>query len=111
MKFDMGATTLTTLTQSTGASSEDLTSLVRQLVDAAAPLEGKFNGAGRARFDQFKARVDEVTDDLNGALAAINLGQSEMDTAVQTGDQETSDNAAAAEGRSNFDSARFSSSR
>lgn len=111
MKFDMGATTLSTLKKSTGSSSEDLTSLVRQLVEAAAPLEGKFNGAGRARFDQFKQRVDEVTSDLNGALAAINQGQAEMDTAVQTGDQEASDNAAAAEGKSNFDAARFSSSR
>lgn len=107
MKFDMGNTTLGTLTQQTGGSQDELTSLIRQLVDAVTPLEGKFNGAGRAAFDTFKGRVDEISNDLNSALAAVNLGQSEMDLATQTGDQETSDNATRAEGSANFDSARF----
>lgn len=111
MKFDMGAQTLSTLTKSTGGSNDELVSLVRQLVDAAAPLEGKFNGAGRARFDGFKQRVDEVTNDLSTSLNAINQGQSEMDTATQTGDQDTADDWGHSEGAANFDGARFRPSR
>lgn len=107
MKFDMGANTLGALAQQTSGSQEELTTLIRQLVDSVTPLEGKFNGAGRAAFDTFKGRVDEISNDLNSALAAVNLGQTEMDTAVQTGDQESSDNAQRAEGSANFDGARF----
>ncbi|SFT31958.1 hypothetical protein SAMN04487982_1301, partial [Streptomyces sp. ok210] len=47
MKFDMGAQVLSSLTSKSRGSSDDLGSLIRQLVQAAAPLEGKFNGAGR----------------------------------------------------------------
>ena len=54
--------------------------------------------------------VEEISD-LSSALHAINLGQSEMDKAIQAGDDEMVDNAKADEGSSNFDSARFSSSR
>ena len=111
MKFDMGSTTLATLNQQTSGSNEDLGGLVRQLVDAVAPLEGKFNGQGRAKFDQFKARTDEIANDLNMSLSKIAQGQSEMNTATITGDQETADNAARNEGSANFDAARFSSSR
>lgn len=107
MKFDMASETLSVLTKSTGSSQEDLTSLVRQLVDAVTPLEGKFNGAGRAAFDAFKGRADEVTNDLNSALAAVNAGQAEMDRSTQTGDQESADNSSKAEGSANFDGARF----
>jgi hypothetical protein len=107
MKFDMGATTLSTLTQQTQGSSDDLGALIRQLVAAAAPLEGKFNGAGRAAFDSFKSRTDEITAELNISLGAIVRGQSGMDTSFVTGDIEMSDNARSAEGSANFDSARF----
>jgi len=53
MKFDMGAQTLSQLGSQTVSAGDDLGVLVRSLVDAAAPLEGRFNGAGRAQFDQF----------------------------------------------------------
>ncbi|MFJ8094171.1 hypothetical protein [Streptomyces griseofuscus] len=53
MKFDMGAQTLSTLMRDSRGSSQDLGTLIRQLVQAAEPLEGKFNGAGRTAFDQF----------------------------------------------------------
>lgn len=108
MKFDMAVETLQNLTKSTGGSQEELTTLVRQLVDAVTPLEGKFNGAGRASFDAFKSRADEIANDLNSALAAVNAGQAEMDRSTQTGDQETADNSSKAEGSANFDGARFS---
>ncbi|MCB4208540.1 hypothetical protein [Arthrobacter sp. UM1] len=107
MKFDMGAQTLGTLARDTGTSSDELVSLVRQLVDAAQPLEGKFSGGGKAKFDEFKSRVDEVTNDLSTSLAAINQGQSEMNQHTQTGDQDTADNAQRAQGTANFDGARF----
>ena len=111
MKFDMGSSTLGTLTQQTGSSNEDLGQLVRSLMEAAAPLEGKFNGSGRVKFDEFKARTDEVANELNSSLSAILMGQSEMDRHFQTGDQEAADNAAQQQGPASFDSARFGSSR
>jgi uncharacterized protein YukE len=107
VKFDMGSTTLSTLTKQTQGSSEDLGTLIRQLIEAAAPLEGRFNGAGRAAFDGFKARADQITADLNGALGAILGGQSGMDTAFVQGDTEMSDNATSAQASANFDAARF----
>ena len=64
MKFDMGASTLSTLSKQTQGSSDDLGALIRQLIAAAEPLEGRFNGAGRAAFDSFKARADEITAEL-----------------------------------------------
>ncbi|WP_319803795.1 MULTISPECIES: hypothetical protein [Dermacoccus] len=111
MKFDMGSDALGTLTKSTGGSSDELVRLVRQLVDAASPMEGKFNGAGRAKFDSFKQRVDEITNDLSSSLSAINQGQSEMNTATQTGDQDAADDWSRSEGNANFDGARFSANR
>ncbi|GAB3248866.1 hypothetical protein [Arthrobacter pigmenti] len=111
MKFDMGSQTLTTLSQRTGGSNEDLGGLVRQLVQAVAPLEGKFNGAGRARFDEFKQRADVVSNDINRALSSILEGQGGMDVAFQTGDQESADNAQQATGSANFDAANFSAGR
>lgn len=107
MKFDMGTSTLSTLTQQTSGSSGDLGLLIRQLIDAAAPLEGKFNGAGRQAFDQFKMNSDAITVELNSALGQILGGQSGMDTAFMTGDTEMSDNATSAMGSANFDGARF----
>lgn len=109
MKFDMGNQTLSQLTKETDGSHQDLGALVRRLVAAAEPMEKDFNGAGRAAFDQFKVRTDEISNDLNSALAAIVGGQSGMDAAFQTGDTEAADNAAQAMGSANFDGARFGS--
>ncbi|MEU7969890.1 hypothetical protein AB0D09_41650, partial [Streptomyces sp. NPDC049097] len=76
MKFDMGAQALSTLVKDSRGSSDDLGTLIRQLVQAAQPLEGKFNGVGRVAFDQFKLRADGIAKELNGSLAAILGGQS-----------------------------------
>ena len=111
MKFDMGASTLTTLTKQTSSSNEDLGALVKELVAAAEPLEGRFNGSGRAAFDGFKARTDEVSAELNSSLAAVLGGIRGMDTAFMQGEQEMVDSTRAAEGSVSFDSARFSSGR
>lgn len=108
MKFDMGAQALSTLMRDSRGSSQDLGTLIQQLVRAAEPLEGKFNGGGRAAFDQFKARADGITKELNSSLAAILGGQSGMDSAFSTGDDEQRDNARQHMGSANFDAARFS---
>jgi uncharacterized protein YukE len=110
-KFDMGSQTLGTLAKQTRGASDDLGGLIRQLIAAAEPLEGKFNGAGRAAFDSFKAHSDEITAELNTSLAAILGGQGGMDNSFQTGDQSMADNATQSQGSANFDAARFSSSR
>ncbi|MDX2728258.1 hypothetical protein OG894_20270 [Streptomyces sp. NBC_01724] len=107
MKFDMGAQVLSSLTSKSRGSSDDLGSLIRQLVQAAAPLEGKFNGAGRVAFDSFKNRSDEITAALNGSLSALLGGQSGMEQAFGSGDQEQGDNARQQMGAANFDAARF----
>ena len=107
MKFDMGSTTLSELGKSTVGSGEDLGSLIQLLIQAAEPLEGKFNGAGKAAFDTFKVHADEITDALNSSLSAILGGQSGMDTAFGSGDLELEDNANQNMGAANFDAARF----
>ncbi|MET9547723.1 MULTISPECIES: hypothetical protein [Streptomyces] len=108
MKFDMGDTTLAVLGKSTVGSSDDLGTLIHLLVQAAEPLEGKFNGAGKATFDSFKLRADDITADLNGALSSILGGQAGMDEAFGTGDDEQADNAHQNMGAANFEAARFS---
>ena len=107
MKFDMGAQTLSTLTQQTQGSSDDLGALIQQLIAAAEPLQGTFNGAGRAAFDSFKANADSITANLNSALDAILGGQSGMNTSFVQGDSEMADNARTGQGSANFDAARF----
>jgi len=111
VKFDMGASTLGNLSQQTSGASDDLGGLVRQLVAAAQPLEGRFNGAGRAAFDHFKAHTDEITADLNGSLARIVHGQGGMNRSFVTGDGQMADNAAQAQGAAPFEAARFGASR
>ncbi|WP_369216034.1 hypothetical protein [Streptomyces flavofungini] len=108
MKFDMGDTTLAVLGKSTVGSSDDLGTLIHLLVQAAEPLEGKFNGSGKATFDSFKLRADEITGDLNSALSSILGGQAGMDEAFGTGDDEQADNAHQNMSAANFDAARFS---
>jgi len=107
MKFDMGAQTLSTLQSKSRGSSDDLGTLIRQLVQAAEPLEGKFNGAGKVAFDSFKARSDEIASALQSSLSGILGGQSGMDSAFGSGDQEQGDNARQQMSAANFDAARF----
>jgi hypothetical protein len=111
VKFDMGSTTLSTLTKNTQGSSTDLGTLIKRLIAAVTPLEGKFNGPGRAAFDAFKNNSDQVTADLNGALAKILGGQSGMNRAFKTGGQTMADNATHSMSTANFDAARFGSGR
>jgi hypothetical protein len=45
---------------------QELGGLVRQLVTAAAALEGRMSAPDRIRFDEFKLRVDQVAVELDG---------------------------------------------
>ncbi|WP_149180239.1 hypothetical protein [Streptomyces sp. TRM49041] len=108
MKFDMGAQVLASLMKQSNLSTNDLGLLIRQLIQAAQPLEGRFNGAGKAAFDLFKSRSDEITAELNASLRAILGGQAGMETAFGSGDQEQGENARTQMSAANFDAARFS---
>ena len=107
MKFDMGESTLQTLTRQTSTSSDDLGGLVKELAAAAEPLEGKFNGAPRAAFDNFKAHTDEVAVELDASLNAVLEGVAGMDRAFTEGEQDMVESTRAAESSSDFDGARF----
>lgn len=70
-KFSMEADVLSVLGKKTATESDDLGQLVRDLIAAAEPLEGQFNGPARASFNNFKLRTDEVATSLNNALVGI----------------------------------------
>ncbi|MBA9006721.1 MULTISPECIES: hypothetical protein [Thermomonospora] len=106
-RWDQGAETLSTLARNTGDRGEELASLVRALIAAAEPLSGKFNGAGKAAFDSFKARSDQIIADLKGGLDRVNIGQVGMDRAFLTGDQSMADEAGRTMSAANFDAAKF----
>lgn len=108
MKFAMGSETLTTLTKNTSTSTDDLGTLVRQLAQAAEPLEGRFQGAGRAAFDGFKARTDEIAGELNASLSAVLGGIGGMNKSFAQGESTMIDETRSAQAGSSFDSARFS---
>ncbi|WP_341941948.1 hypothetical protein [Microbacterium sp. LWH10-1.2] len=84
---------------------------MKQLAQAGEPLEGKFNGAGRAAFDQFKAQSDQISVELNAALAAVLGGISGMDIAFKEGDSDMFEQTRSTESSVSFDAARFSSTR
>lgn len=108
MKFAMGADVLTQLTKRTSTSTDDLGALVKQLYQAAEPLEGRFNGAGRAAFDRFKTETDSISVELNTALNAVLAGIAGQDLAFQQGDQDIADQNSSNQAGAGFDSARFS---
>lgn len=107
MKFDMGTDTLSTLIGQTQGQSQDLGTLIRALVVAGEPLEGKFNGAGKQAFDSFKAHTDQITTALNTALASIIGGQGGMNKAFNQGQVDFTQNAKNAMGGADFSAASF----
>lgn len=110
MKFDMGTDTLSTLTSQTQGQSQDLGTLIRALVQAAEPLEGKFNGAGKQAFDGFKAHTDQITSQLNAALSSIIGGQGGMNKSFSQGQVDFSQNTRSAMGNADFSAASFGKS-
>jgi uncharacterized protein YukE len=109
MKFAMGAETLSQLSTATSAASDDLGALVRELFAAAEPLQGRFNGTGRAAFDQFKAHTDQIADELDAALHAVLGGIAGQNAAFVQGEQQMVDETRSAHAGAGFDSARFAS--
>jgi hypothetical protein len=111
MKFAMGAETLGQLTKQTSSASDDLGTVVKQLFAAAEPIQGKFNGAGRAAFDTFKGHTDEIANELNGALAAVLHGIDGQNVAFIRGEEQMVSETHTAQAGANFDGARFSGTR
>lgn len=102
MKFAMEEQTLVRLGQRSQTESEDLTALVRALIDAAEPLEGVFNGAAKARFNDFKANTDQITNALNNALSGIVTSISGQNLAFVTAAEDGAAAHDAAQGAADF---------
>lgn len=107
VKFAMGGETLTQLTKQTSTSSDDLGALVKELFDSAEPIQGKFNGAGRAAFDKFKGETDRIATELNMALSSVLTGIDGQNRAFIQGEQEMVDATTSAQSGANFDAAKF----
>ncbi|KTS66011.1 hypothetical protein NS206_03095 [Microbacterium testaceum] len=107
MKFAMGSSTLGVLSKATSGSSDELSLLVRQLFEAAEPLEGQFQGVGRAAFDRFKSRTDEISAELQLSLDGVLTGITGMDRSFQEGEAAMVDETTSLESGSSFDAARF----
>ena len=107
MTFDMGAQTLSQLTTATSSAGDDLGANVRALYDAAAPLENRFNGEGRAAFDRFKSDTDDIATELNSALAAVLGGIDGMNVAFVDGEQGMAQDTGSMHSSANFDVARW----
>jgi uncharacterized protein YukE len=103
----MGQETLGVLTQRTSGSTDELRVLIGQLIQAAEPLSGRFDGAGKAAFDAFKANSDQITADLGQGLGSVNTGQAGMNRAFLTGDTTMADDTRSLMSAANFDAARF----
>lgn len=111
LKFAMSGETLTQLGQKTSGAGDDLGALVKQLAECAEPLEGRFNGAGRAAFDRFKNEVDGISIELNAALSSVLTGITGQNKAFIEGEQQITDETTAAQSGAGFEAARFGGSR
>ncbi|WOF22705.1 hypothetical protein N8K70_15115 [Microbacterium betulae] len=98
----MEAQTLVRLGQRSETESDDLGALVRQLVDAAEPLTGTFNGPAKARFNNFKVRTDDIATALNNALVGIVGSISGQNRAFVTAAEDGASAHENAEGSSDF---------
>lgn len=101
-RFSMTQTALVDLGKRTATESDDLGTLVRQLVDAAEPLESTFNGPAKSSFNSFKGKTDQIAGQLNGALAAIVGSISGQNQAFVTGAEDGAAVHHASEGSSDW---------
>ena len=92
MYFKMTDEALPTLNKQTGASHQDIGSLIKDLIASVAPLEGKFDGDGYVQFQNFKLNADQITVDH---------------TAFVTGTDEMVTNARTTEGSADYSTANF----
>lgn len=105
MKFAMEADALQVLGQKTATESDDLGQLVRNLKEAAEPLESTFNGVAKASFISFKERTDDISTILNNALVGITESISGQNLAFTTVADEGADQHRSAEGAADFQGA------
>lgn len=113
-KFSMEADVLSVLGKKTVTESEDLGQLVRDLYDAAESLEGTFNGPGKAAFNRFKTRVDDISTTLNNSLVSLTGSIAGQHTTFTTAAQDGEALHTSAEGSASFeaaDTSRFSAAR
>lgn len=87
-RWDMSQGAFDQAAKGTAGRAQDLGGLVKQLVDAAAPLEGKFGGEGKKQFDAFKQNVDSIAASLNAGMAHLAVGQHGVGTAMNTAQNE-----------------------
>ena len=91
----------------TDSSIEDLGALIKQLLDAVRPLEGKFKGQGNESFQSLHLKADEVSRLVKKGMESFNEGQSGVSNAVFQGDEAMSDAAQNQMSASQFDSTKF----
>jgi len=84
---------LTTMTQQTDSSNQDLGALIVQLAQAGEAVRDSFQGRGRAMFDQFHLHAHEDGRILNKLLASIAEGVGGMDSSYFDFDQQAADTA------------------
>jgi uncharacterized protein YukE len=109
-KFSMEADALSVLGKRTVTESDDLGQLVRDLVAAAEPLEGTFNGPAKQAFNRFKERTDEVATTLNNSLVSLTGSIAGQNTTFVTVAEEGADLHTSSEGGAGFeagDTSRF----
>lgn len=106
-EIDVNRDLITGSINKTDASIEDLESLIRQLLDAVKPLEGKFKGQGNESFQSLHLKADEVSRLVKKSMSSFNEGQSGVSNAVFQGDEAMSDAVQAQMRASNFDGTKF----
>jgi uncharacterized protein YukE len=111
VKFAMGADTLRRLGTKTDRANHDLGAQVKSLLVAAEPLQGAFNGQGRAAFDRFMSQSDRVAGELNASLAAVLQGIVGMDASFGQGDEQMADEQSRIAGSVTFEAARFGATK
>lgn len=104
-KFSMEADALSVLGKKTATESDDLGQLVRDLMAAAEPLEGSFNGPAKAAFNRFKLRTDDIATTLNNSLVALTGSIAGQNTTFVNVAEEGADLHTSSEGAASFDAA------
>lgn len=105
--FSMTQNALLDLGKRTETESDDLGTLVRQLVEAAEPLQSTFNGPAKGTFNNFKGKTDLIASQLNGALGAIVGSISGQNLAFVQGAEDGADTHKSTEAMTDFSDETF----
>ena len=107
MQFSMTDDALPTLNKQTNESQAKIGSLVLQLSDAIAPLEGKFQGDAAVKFQEFQANSVQYANELDNAMASISEGQAGVQRSFDAGTDEMVANAQTTAGSADYATANF----